>query len=752
MRCERVQLAWSERMDGGHPPVAVAEALDTHLETCPQCRAYADGAQRVRELARFTLLEPVPDLIAPIMQRVALEAAPGRARPARSRLRSVGAAEPIPPETVRPETARTDTARTDTRTARRRAPRPRRRRREAFRLGTALIAGAVVGSLVTGTGPGVVPPSTPRAAMAATEIPARVVEAAAAVRTFHATYAVTEWHFRPAVPVRRFTADVWFEAPERFRLDLVDHTAYPSPAWTANNASLVVNGSRWYRSGPGRCPASVYPRCSGAAPQALRIDHRAPFSAAAALPTEAVVPVQALGDSSVIHVVRPGRVLGRPAVEVELPYDRAQTLFAPLHQAGTWRPFHPTDRVDVWLDRSRWVPLRYVVRPDPSPSRARWAARHGLPFEPPSSEIFAASATALDLGPPRPGVFAVPRGPTRSEGATSVLLADLDIAWHQAPVLPEQTAGLDLYRVVVTGDAGAGAGSQSSGDLFRLGSGPSGAGSTRNEVHGTGHEAGHGFVAGGSPALASTHALFSYSRGVTYLNVRERRARRADSEPFGVSPAAEKVSLPGGGSALFDPGSGSNGHHLSLHAGHVDVAIESNLPKEDLLLVAGSLPAARRDVPSAWVNQRSPGGATERVTLDQARAGVPFPIPLPASLPAGYRLASVELVDVAGVRGVTLHFQSDAGSSAIRLHLEEATGLPPASSARQFSVRMRGATGRFTPSRNQLEWVAHGVYVSLDGARLELPSLLSIAGSLRSPPPESAAGPNDDLTIRGAHR
>src|SRR6266540_2534650 len=115
VRCERVQLAWSERMDGGHPPVAVAEALDTHLETCPQCRAYADGAQRVRELARFTLLEPVPDLIAPIMQRVALEAAPGRARPARSRLRSVGAAEPIPPETVRPETARTDTARTETR-------------------------------------------------------------------------------------------------------------------------------------------------------------------------------------------------------------------------------------------------------------------------------------------------------------------------------------------------------------------------------------------------------------------------------------------------------------------------------------------------------------------------------------------------------------------------------------------------------------------------------------------------------------
>jgi len=741
MRCERAELAWSERMDGGRSAVALAEALDAHVETCPACAAFADGAQRVRELARITVAEPVPDLVGPIMQRISLEAGRGRARPARWRLRAVDAAD-----IARPETIRTDPARTAPRPAPEpapgRAPRRRpRRRREAFQLGTALIAGALVGSLVTGTGPGVVTQSGRPVPAAA--IPNRVVQAAAAVRTFHATYAVTEWHFRPAVPVRRFTANVWFEAPERFRLDLADHTAYPAKGWAGNDASLVVNGSRWYRSGPGPCPMSAYPSCPDVATQVQRVDHRAPFSAAAAVPTDAVVPVQALADSSALHVLRTGRVLDRPAVEVELPYARARPLFSLLHEAGAWRPFHPRDRVHLWLDRAGWFPLRYVVLPDPSPARARWAARQGLPFEPASSEIFEASATALDLGTPRPGLFAVPRGPSTSEGATSVLLRDLDTHWDLAPVIPERTAGLDLYRVVVAPDP-APQGRLPFTDEAVAGSADAG-GAPRGQPPGNSDGPRAGFHALVPP---STHAVISYSRGLTYLNLRERRSTGKEPEAFGVSSTAEEVRLPGGGSALFDAGTGSGGHHLAFHAGRVDVSIESNLAKKDLLEVAGSVAASRREVPRTWVDQRSHGGSTTRVSLDEARSEVPFAIPLPEALPAGYRLTAVERVDVAGVRGVTLYFATETGSTGLRLHLEPASGLPAASSARQYSVRVGGATGRFTPSRNLLEWVADGVYFSLDGAGRGLSSLLSIGASLRSPG-GAPAPPADPARDRG---
>ncbi|MDP9242502.1 MAG: hypothetical protein M3O84_04925 [Actinomycetota bacterium] len=46
-------------------------------------------------------------------------------------------------------------------------------------------------------------------------------------------------------------------------------------------------------------------------------------------------------------------------------------------------------------------------------------------------------------------------------------------------------------------------------------------------------------------------------------------------------------------------------------------------------------------------------------------------------------------------------------------------------------MEVRGVRGRFTPDRHELEWVSDGVYVAIDGPGLELPELLSIAGSLR---------------------
>ena len=681
MRCERAQAAWSERMDGAPARGVSMPELDEHVAACLECAAFATGARRVRELARFTVAEPVPDLVTEIMDRVVVEV------PAHRRSLSVLP----PPNRQRPPS------------------RFRPRRRELARLGIALVAGAVVGSTVAGSG--LLPRSAPQRALAAAGIPAAVARAAAEIRSFHASYAVTEWHFRPAVPVRRFAADVWFQAPERFRVDVIDHTAYPGQGWARNDSSLVVDGSQWYTSGPAPCPASLYPRCPVAASVARRVDDRSPFSEAAPVPTDAVVPLQTLGVAAGLRVLRTGTVAGRHAVEVELPYRRARPLFDLLYRAGAWRPLYPGDRVRIWLDRARWFPLRYDVLPATGAARVRWAARLGLPVESPSRPVLSAVATGIDLHTPDPLLFVVPGVRATSEHSTEVSLSKLGAALGTTPIVPAQTGDLSLYRVVLS-------------DTGPVPAAWPGARSPKTEDR-------------ANPRLkqAGPSAVLSYSRGLTWLNVRERPSSDS-SRPFGgVSPNSKEVSLPGGGTALLDPGHGSGPHRISLSAGDVDVSIESNLPATQLVKVAGSLPAATRDVPRPWVDQHGPDGTTRRVSLRHARALLGFAVPLPSLLPAGYALASTEIVDVARVRGVTLYFEDASGAGdPIRLHVEPGTELPPASSARQYTLPVGDATGRFTPSRNQLEWLAGGLYLSVDGAGRDLAGLLAIARSLAPAP------------------
>jgi predicted anti-sigma-YlaC factor YlaD len=76
VRCETARDALSAQLDGEDPGNA---EVDAHLETCPACRSWLDGAARVTRLARTSRapeLAPLrPDALAAIVA-----AAPGRAR------------------------------------------------------------------------------------------------------------------------------------------------------------------------------------------------------------------------------------------------------------------------------------------------------------------------------------------------------------------------------------------------------------------------------------------------------------------------------------------------------------------------------------------------------------------------------------------------------------------------------------------------------------------------------------------------
>ena len=67
MRCDAVQEAVSAAMDRG--PTLSQRHLE-HVRTCPACSTFHERAWRLRELARFEVAPPVPDLVPAIMERV----------------------------------------------------------------------------------------------------------------------------------------------------------------------------------------------------------------------------------------------------------------------------------------------------------------------------------------------------------------------------------------------------------------------------------------------------------------------------------------------------------------------------------------------------------------------------------------------------------------------------------------------------------------------------------------------------------
>jgi hypothetical protein len=635
--CRCVQAALSLRMDGEHVPRRVSDAVDRHVETCAVCSAFDEGAWTLRERVRFGVAAAVPDLVDPIMAAVRAES-PLALRRASPPLRGAGA----------------------------RPPRPSVRR--FVPLVAALVVGAIVGSVVAG---GLL--ASQPTPLAAADVVRGVDAAASRVRNYSATFAVTEYHFAPNVPVRNFTVHVAFSAPEKLRLDVADNTMYPSSRFAPNDLSLVGNGSKWMSSGLETC---------GSPHETCVVRNRPPFSSSTPLPTDLIVPVSTLGQPEGVAGLERGEVSGRPAVRVELTYARAGPLFPYLAMGGRWRPYFPDDRVVVWLDARTYLPLRTAIFPSTDPARRAWETAHGLPYESPSQAVLESSILSFDSRRPPAGTFRVGAHAATSEGAETLQLSNVRADAGFAPVLPADRGGLGLYRVVL--EKGADTGS----------------------------------------------VLITYADGLSYLKVQESATWRGPTPYGGVPSESEEIALPNSGVALYAPATPVLGRRISLHTDSLDVYLETNLPRRELVHIAGSLALRGLALPASW----SAAGEPERVPPDRLGSEVPFRPLLPSRVPAGYDLASAQVERAGGSRGFTLFYDqrsSDLAGGSFRIHEEPATTLPPASAAHQSIVDVRGVRARFTPDRDELEWVQNAVYIAIDGSGLDLRELLALAGALR---------------------
>jgi hypothetical protein len=549
-----------------------------------------------------------------------------------------------------------------------------------------LAAAFLLGALVAAIAVGGIVPRGPRPALA-TEIPGRIAEASAEVTGYTASFHITEHNFRPEVPVRRFRTSVFFRAPEHFRTVTTDLSEYPSTEWPQNNISLEVEQGHWRLDAPRACPRLALPACATPEREVQAVEGREPFDAYAILPTDIILPLRTLAGTDRVDVVGTAQVSGSEVVQVRLDYRDALPLFAFLRAGGSWRPFFPTDSVILSLDTKTWFPLAYQVRAGAGRERLDWAGSQGLAQDQADAVIFDARVESLTFSPTPPGAgISSSLDGARDAGFVDLSFQSLTEQIGYMPAVPADLGGLTRYRTGSYKDQ-----------------------SRRQE------------------------AMVSYTKGLGWIKIRQTQTWNQPALFGNVGSLASPVDLPGGGIAYYEPATETLGRRLSIHGDGWDLYVESNLPPEELLRIAGSLPVKGRPAPQEWSVRTWPGGIVrEQISLDQAVSRAPY-LQVPMDKPEGYEVAAVHLVKASGTEGVTLFLRRpgmEIDGVGIRIHQARGEMLPPPMDPDVSRVQLGEVTARYSPSRSEIEWVDEGVYRSITAGSLDLAGLVAMARSM----------------------
>ncbi len=546
------------------------------------------------------------------------------------------------------------------------------------------LAAFLVGAIASAVLVGGFEPRSPGSALAK-EIPGLIAGASAQVDGYVAVFDITERNFHAQIPLRRFETTVKFGARERFRAVTRDKNRYPPGDWPRNDVTLEVDGGRWRLEAPSLCPRLALPACGKPAVQERSVAGREPFDADAILPADFILPLRTLAGSERVDVGDIGRIAGRDVVQVRLAYRDARPLFAFLQSGGSWRPFYPSDQVVVSLDRSNWFPVAYEVRASASKIRAGWAAAQAVSGDKTGQVIFKAVAKNVEFKPDVE-VDAIQATPeARDAGFVDLSMDATGERVGFPPLEPSVLQGLSRYR------SGAYEGPTRRGE-----------------------------------------SLISYTNGLSWVKIRETRTWNQPALFGNVGPLATPVELPGGGIGYYEPATETLGRRLAIHASDLELYVESNLPGNELLELAGSLPVKGMPIPQEWSTRRWAGGIVrEQITLEQAEARAPY-LRIPRQRPAGYQVSAVQLVTAGDDTGATVFLRRpgmEADGVGIRVHQAIAESMPPPMDPGVSLVRLGQLNLRYSPSRGEIEWVEDGVYRSIT-AQLELDELSAMVLSM----------------------
>jgi hypothetical protein len=496
MRCADARRDLSSLLDDELDRTA-RTAVEAHVDGCGDCRTYRDGLHRVRVRLRVEPVERVVDLAPALRAAIATAPAPRRIRFVRP-LRRV------------PQRARVVTV--------------------AAAFVAAFVAGATFAGFLAGPAP-----------VSARDLSTAVLRAQRSVETMRAQITVVEHNWHPAVSTRQFEGAVVFRSPESLAVHLTDVTRYPSDAWVRNDVDVVVDGRFSWERGVGACPRETLPGCTPPA-RARGVTGREPFPERAPAPLDLVVPVRSFVPGATVESLGTRDIGGRRALGVRVTVAQIRPLLDGLLAVGNWRPLHPTDEVDLWLDDDALVPLALDIRAADTDERREWAARRGLERGGP---ILSMRIDGLELDSPV-DASAFPAPPPDATLADAGF-ADTD-ALHASTTPSVLPAGMRRQRTGV--------------------------------VH-----------AGAGPAID----VAAWSDGRAWLKV-SSTTQWNGGHLFGDLGAVVHEIAVGKGVGYTD----ERGDRIAIHGEGVDVVVEGTLARADLVRVAASLPTVGRTVPGDW--------------------------------------------------------------------------------------------------------------------------------------------------------
>ena len=487
MRCDDAQPLISSSLDEELSP-AQADALAAHQESCGSCRDFAGGLVALRQRLRVQPLGQVPDVTAGVRARL---------------------------EGAAPRTGFQD----------------RGALRDLLRVAAVFVAGFVVSALV-------VAQLAPAPVLAA-DLGERVLIAQTQVHALSAEVSVVERNWHPDVPERTYTGRLRYRAPESLRLQLEDHTTYPSADWLPNDVDRYVDDDVAASTGLRPCPSALQPSCSAWGARTHRWRGRAPFADAVRTPLDIVVPATSFALTGPVRDLGRRTIDGKAAFGVAVSAAQARPLLDAVLATGNWREVHHADVTHVWLEERSLTPLAVEVRPAQGDERRVWAAARGLadragePFLTITFEDVRSNEAADDVEVPPQDVAA----PTTDAGF-------VDMPGQRSQVTPSW-----LPEDVTEHRAGR------DGDVM----------------------------------------VTSWSDGRAWLRIQSTPSWRGP-RLFGDLGAIVRPVPLGDGTAYV----GGGGSTIGLHLPELDIAIDGTFDEATLLRVAGSLGIAGEAVPAGW--------------------------------------------------------------------------------------------------------------------------------------------------------
>jgi Putative zinc-finger len=209
-----------------------------------------------------------------------------------------------------------------------------------------------------------------------------------------------------------------------------------------------------------------------------------------------------------------------------------------------------------------------------------------------------------------------------------------------------------------------------------------------------------------------TIAVDSWTDGRAWLAVRSTREWPGGRLFGGLGTSVRTVDLGDAGVAYMS----DDGKKVALHGDDIDVVVSGSVAPDELRAVATSLGVTGLGVPRSW---------DESATATLAQAADAMPGLLVAPELDGFGQPAVRIAD-----GTVIQDYAGAGDRGFTLVQSGVGTLTPPANGDIVGIEVRGAAGRYSAERGQLEWVEGGTTHGLSSYTLTLAELLALAQSL----------------------